>query len=59
MSTPGTFEKVLRDPIIPNVSKNMVKKTILGHFQKLETGSESMCRSIMDSSFQKWYLKVF
>ena len=37
------------DPIWPNVSKNVVqkchlKKTYLGHFQKSETGSKSMCR---------------
>ena len=60
MPTPRTFEKVLMDPIRPNVSKNVVKKCIffkppfLGHFQKSETGSESMCRFIMASSFQKW-----
>ena len=29
----------------------------LGHFQKLVTGSESMCRSVMASSFQKWSWK--
>ena len=56
------FEKVLTDPIRPNVSKNVVKKCnnkklnpFLGHFQKSETGSESMCRFVMASSFQKWY----
>ena len=40
--------------------KNVVKKCqniiflnpLLGHFQKSETGSKSMCRSLMASSFQ-------
>ena len=62
MPTPRTFEKVLTDPIRPSMSKNVVKKPkyhlfktpLLGHFQKSETGSESMSRSIMTSSFQKW-----
>ena len=54
---PGLFEKVLTDPIRPNVSKNVVKKcnnkkTFLGHFQKSETGSESMSRSVMASRAQ-------
>ena len=62
MPTPRTFEKVLTDPIRPNVSKNVVKKCkkifflnpFLGHFQKSVTGSESVCRFVMASSFQKW-----
>ena len=29
----------------------------LGHFQKSLTGSESMCRSIMASSFKRWSKK--
>ena len=29
----------------------------LGHFQKYLTGSESICRSIMASSFQRWSYK--
>ena len=28
-------------------------------FQNLETGSECMCRSVMASSCQKWYYKMF
>ena len=63
MPTPRTFEKVLTDLIRPNVSKNVVKKCqkiiflnlFLGHFQKSETGSESMSRSVMASSSQKWF----
>ena len=31
----------------------------LGHLQKSLTGSESMCRSVMASSFQKWSSKEF
>ena len=38
--------------------KNATKKTFLGHFQKLETGSESMSRSVMASSFQKLMFEV-
>ena len=56
MQTLGTFEKVLMDPIRPNMSKNVVKKLnfnpFLEHFQKSETGSKSMCRSVMASSFK-------
>ena len=62
MPTTRTFEKVLMDPIRPNLSKNVVKKCqtiiflnpFLGYFQKLETGSESVSRSVMASSSQKW-----
>ena len=59
MPTPRTFEKVLMDLIKPNVSKNVIKKCqqIIKknfHFQKSETGSESMSRSVMASSSQKW-----
>ena len=65
MLTPMTFEKVLMDPIRPNMfkkcGKNAKKKLnpFLGHFQKSETGSKSLCRSILASSFQKWSSKVF
>ena len=56
MPTPRNFEKVLMDPIRPNMSKNVKKihflNPFLGYFQKLETGSESMCRSVMAASFQ-------
>ena len=34
MPTPRTFEKVLMDPIRPNVSKNVVKKCKQNHFFK-------------------------
>ena len=62
MPTSRTFEKVLMDPIRPNMSKNVVKKCqkiiflnpFLGHFQKSETGSENMSRSVIASSSQKW-----
>ena len=59
MPTPRYFEKVLTDPIRPNMKKMWLKmpkkfNPFLGHFQKLETGSESMCRSVMASSFHKW-----
>ena len=63
---PGLLKKVLMHPIRPNVSKNVVKNAkqsflnpFLGHFQILETGSESMSRSIMASSSQKWSKKAF
>ena len=66
MPTPRTFEKVLMDPIRPNMSKYVVKNAshffvnpFLGHFQKLETGSKSMSRSVMASSSQKMVLKRF
>ena len=35
--------------------RQSLKKNFLGHFQKLVTGSESMCRFVMTSSSQKWY----
>ena len=38
---------------VKNLVKNTIKK-LLGHFQKSATGSESMCRSVMVSCFQKW-----
>ena len=63
MPTPRTFEKVLTDPKRPNMSKNVVKNEnkkifvlnpFLWHLKKSETGSESMSRSLMASSSQKW-----
>ena len=34
--------------------KNLFLNPFLGLFQKLVTGSESMCKSVMVSSSQKW-----
>ena len=38
--------------------KITLKNPFLGHFQISVTGSESMCRSVMASSSQKWSYKA-
>ena len=35
--------------------KSLLKNPFLGHFQKSVTGSKSMCRFVMASSYQKLY----
>ena len=37
-----------------NAKQYFFLNPFLGHFQKSETGFESMCRFVMASSFQKW-----
>ena len=46
---PGLLKKWLK-----NAKKYFFQTPFWGHFQKSETGSESMSRSVMASSFQKW-----
>ena len=42
-------------PLVKNVKTYIyLKKNFLGNFQKSVTGSKSMYRSVMASSFQKW-----
>ena len=57
---PALLKKVLMDKTkrVKKCGKKChKKKTFLGHLKKSETGSESMCRSVMACSFQKWFLK--
>ena len=55
------LQKTLLVPIDHHAIFKMFKLSFLwnflGHFQKSLTGSESMCRSIMNSSFSKMVLK--
>ena len=47
------FKRVLVDTPHFGEEKKEEKKSFLGHFQKLVTGSEGICRSIMTFSFKK------
>ena len=51
MPIPKTFEKHIKNVV---KKRHLKKKHILRHFQKLETGCNSICRSVMASGFQKW-----
>ena len=62
MPTPRTFEKVLTDPIRPNMSKNVVKKCQKNIFLTPFRGTWRLDLKVCEdlsfaSSFQKWSLK--
>ena len=61
MRPPGTFEKSFnrsdKTKHVNKCGKNANKsffKPLFGALPKIKTGSENICRFIMDSSFQKW-----